>query len=126
MEKPSPTNWLESQTEPEILSESCNGNVVEVDILISADLFQFQGHFPGQPIFPGVAQLDWAARLSVKYFGDLGTIVGLSQIKFTNLIEPGNRLCLKLELQVEKRRIVFSYLRDDDKCSSGCLELNPI
>jgi 3-hydroxymyristoyl/3-hydroxydecanoyl-(acyl carrier protein) dehydratase len=125
MENPTSMTWLKSQTEPEILSERRDANVVEVDILMSADLFQFQGHFPERPIFPGVAQLDWAAHLSAKYFGSLGTIIGLSQIKFTNLIEPGNRLCLRMELQIEKRRIVFSYLRDDSKCSSGCFELSP-
>ncbi|USG62617.1 beta-hydroxyacyl-ACP dehydratase [Sneathiella marina] len=125
MEKPSSTNWLDSQTEPEILSVLRDGNLVEVDILMSVELFQFQGHFPEQPIFPGVAQLDWAARLSAKYFGNLGTIVGLSQIKFTNLIEPGDRLCLTLELQPEKRRVFFAFKQGENKCSSGCLELSP-
>lgn len=115
--------WSQSQTAPEILTLQRNGDQIEIEILVSPYLFQFQGHFPDQPIFPGVAQLDWVARISAEYFDNPGEIIGLRQIKFASLIEPGNRLCLKLELQREKNRIAFTYSRDEQLCSSGFLDL---
>lgn len=56
----------------------------------------FGGHFPGRPILPGVAQIDWAARRG----GDLGfagqTFTGLSGIKFAAPVAPGAVLALTL------------------------------
>jgi 3-hydroxymyristoyl/3-hydroxydecanoyl-(acyl carrier protein) dehydratase len=124
MDKLSLKKWSQSQTAPEILTLQRNGDQIEIEILVSPYLFQFQGHFPDQPIFPGVAQLDWVARMAAEHFDDPGEIIGLSQIKFANLIEPGNRLHLKLDLQREKNRIAFKYFREGQVCSSGFLDLS--
>ena len=57
----------------------------------------FDGHFPGYPILPAVAQMDLIIRFASKY---LGTGIAVSQIrrmKFVKLIKPFTTILLKLE-----------------------------
>ncbi len=115
--------WANSLTEPEILSESVSSDNVELTLFLPADLFQFKGHFPGQPILPGIAQVDWAARYSEKYIGHFGSYSKLGQLKFSKLIEAEQTVTLKLRHVKNKRRIHFSYEVDKEVCSSGFLEL---
>ncbi|PHQ69452.1 MAG: thioester dehydrase [Sneathiella sp.] len=125
-EKPT-QKWAESRTEPEILretrSEGPDGPVIELQLRASEDLFQFQGHFPGEPILPGVAQLDWVARLSARYLGCGDHIGKLGQLKFSKLITAGEELTLRLAYDTKKNRISFSYRDGTEICSSGYLVL---
>ena len=65
-------------------------------LALDPDLLAFQGHFPGDPILPGVVQVDWAIRFGTEAFGPLGRFCGLDQVKFLGLIRPGERLQLQL------------------------------
>lgn len=86
------------------------------------DLFQFQGHFPGQPVLPGVAQLDWAVLFAKERFSGLGQIHEVAQLKYKRLIRPGDRLSLKLDYQRKKGQVIFNYSIDGDVCSSGIIK----
>ncbi len=55
----------------------------------------FQGHFPDNPILPGVVQVDWAIRFGQEAFGPLGDFQGMLNLKFMDLIRPGERLELR-------------------------------
>lgn len=65
-------------------------------LALDPDLLAFQGHFPGDPILPGVVQVDWAIRFGAEAFGPLGRFCGLDQVKFLGLIRPGERVELQL------------------------------
>ena len=65
-------------------------------LALDPDLLVFQGHFPGDPILPGVVQVDWAIRFGTEAFGPLGRFRGLEQVKFLGLIRPGERVELQL------------------------------
>jgi hypothetical protein len=65
-------------------------------LALDPDLLAFQGHFPGDPILPGVVQVDWAIRFGTEAFGPLGRFCGLDQVKFLGLIRPGERVELQL------------------------------
>ena len=78
--------WLE-KTDTEAL--------VRLDI--EAQLTVFQGHFPQQPILPGVAQLDWALTLGHAAFALPPCFMGLQALKFVHPIAPGTLLFLQLK-----------------------------
>ncbi|MEX1036436.1 MAG: hypothetical protein WDZ54_10800 [Sneathiella sp.] len=123
MQKPSDTRWSDSRTEPDILSEQRDGDIVELELFADAELFQFKGHFPGEPVLPGVAQLDWAARFARQYFGFQGSFSKMGQIKFAKLVRADRTLLLRLEWGRDKGRITFSFRDDGELCSSGYFEL---
>jgi len=77
----------------------------------------FQGHFPGNPVFPGVLQMEALAQcggilaLSLSEEGDWDTyFVKMDKVKFRNMVYPGDTLILHMELLMPiKRGIVKMY-----------------
>jgi len=64
---------------------------------IDRSLACFAGHFPGQPIVPGVAQLDWAIGFGREAFDIRGAFEGVDALKFQRVIAPGMVVTLSLE-----------------------------
>lgn len=68
---------------------------------------QFQGHFPGIPIMPGMLQLEAAAQLSCIVMlmlpeyqeGYIGLFTGLDEVKFRRMVVPGDKLIIITELK---------------------------
>ena len=69
----------------------------------------FQGHFPGQPILPGVVQVDWALRLGAELFGPLGDFRALEHLKFQATIGPEEAVTLRLAWDADQRLLAFEY-----------------
>lgn len=72
----------------------------------------FQGHFPGNPIMPGVlitealAQVGAVAVLSIpENKGKLGVFTGIDGFRFRKQVVPGDVLTLTAELTTFKRGI---------------------
>ena len=72
----------------------------------------FQGHFPGNPIMPGVliiealAQVGAVAILSIEENkGKLGVFTGIDKVRFRKKVKPGDILRLETELTTFKRNI---------------------
>jgi len=72
----------------------------------------FTGHFPGQPIFPGVMILEAMAQaagvLGFKTMGNndqLYLYAGIDKARFKRPVVPGDRLDLAIELIKERRGI---------------------
>jgi 3-hydroxyacyl-[acyl-carrier-protein] dehydratase len=65
----------------------------------------FQGHFPGDPIMPGVPQLEALAQLGALMMlqsehgkGKLMVFAGIDNVRFRRIVVPGDRLDLECEL----------------------------
>lgn len=65
----------------------------------------FQGHFPGNPIMPGVLQLEALAQcsapilLTMDAFKDKLTLfAGMENVRFKNIVRPGDRLDMEIQL----------------------------
>ncbi len=76
---------------------------------VSADEYYFKGHFPGNPIMPGVlmvealAQTGAVAILSMEENqGKNALFGGIDKLKFKRQVVPGDRL--KLEVKIIKKK----------------------
>lgn len=83
----------------------------------------FQGHFPGHPVLPGVAQIHWAARTAQRHLACRGQFSGLEALKFLRLIVPPTEISLELDWEADTGLLCFRYTRAGDRkvCSSGRL-----
>jgi len=73
----------------------------------------FQGHFPGQPIMPGVLQLEAMAQAgsivlyrNLNVAGKIGYFMSADDVKFRKPVVPGDTLFIEVELLVKKRAIM--------------------
>ncbi len=72
----------------------------------------FQGHFPGQPIMPGVLQLEALAQLTgilmqrkLENTGMLGVLAAIDKVRFRGTVVPGDQLRLEVEtLRLNRNR----------------------
>lgn len=76
---------------------------------IPANLLYFDGHFPGNPVLPGIVQTHWAVHYAREHWGDLGEFTGLEAVKFQQLVVPSTRLQLELDYSPAKGKLYFSY-----------------
>lgn len=65
----------------------------------------FQGHFPGNPIMPGVLQLEAMAQCSAPilltmdaYKGKLLLFASMENVRFKSIVRPGDRLDMEVEM----------------------------
>lgn len=65
----------------------------------------FNGHFPGNPIMPGVLQIEALAQLSAgmvmtqdAYKGKLALFAGIDGARFKRVVRPGDRLDMFAEI----------------------------
>ena len=65
----------------------------------------FNGHFPGNPIMPGVLQVEALAQMGAgilmtlpEYKGKLCVFTGIDKLKFRNIVRPGDRIDMEVYL----------------------------
>ena len=118
--------WQGAHREPEILSEKIEAQKVVLGLRIVSALFQFQGHFPAQPILPGVAQLDWAVRYGTRFFKLNLPVKEVSQLKYRHFIIPDIDIFLELNFRPQTKSIAFIYKSEDKVFSSGIIGLKEV
>ena len=73
---------------------------------VTATEWFFQGHFPGQPIMPGVLQVEALAQTMGIFvaqqpgFGDrLGLFASIEECRFKRIVTPGDQLRLQVTME---------------------------
>lgn len=114
-------------TGPTILSSDFNVELKEyhAELMAPHNLCYLQGHFPGQPILPGVVQIAWVVETGRKLFAALGEFEKMEAVKFQQVIQPGERFKLKLRLDSAKNTLLFYYTISDRSVSSGRIAFRP-
>ncbi len=72
---------------------------------VSGDEYFFQGHFPGNPIMPGVLQIEALAQAGAvaalslpENRGKLVLFAGIDGVRFKRMVLPGETLTLAVEM----------------------------
>ncbi len=56
----------------------------------------FSGHFPGEPILPGIAQIAMVLETIRRAEGRDVCIAGLKRVRFKQVIEPGDEITIRV------------------------------
>ena len=96
------------------------GGRCRVTVGIPDDLRYVEGHFPGDPIVPGVAQLLPLVHEPIaEAWPDLGAPVAIKRLKFREALRPGD--ALEVELSRAGPKVRFEIRKGDVRCTSGVL-----
>ena len=95
------------------------GKKITAERLFSPEDFFFRGHFPGNPIVPGVIITEAMAQVGGVLFNysfrdelqkegfSNAYLMGLDRCRFRNPVVPGDRVLLEVELVRRRSRIIF-------------------
>lgn len=110
---------LEPGKFPQLLSCRHSVDRIVLELRVRPGLVYFDGHFPGQPILPGVAQLAWVERYGKIFFVIDQPFLTMEVIKFKKIIQPGALLSMTLEWKRETGKLYFEVESADASHSSG-------
>lgn len=111
---------------PDILKLRVAETELQIRLRVPPRLSVFTGHFPSQPVLPGVLQVHWAVRLAMLSYSFLqnqeAEFTQLRGIKFNTVVLPDQQLQLDLRLNPDKSSVKFNYSDTQEKYSSGLLQ----
>ena len=105
---------------PRVLSLTGDESQVLLQLEISPDLDWFRGHFPDQPVLPGVVQLHWAVLVAQACYNLADTPKEIKRLKFKNIVTPPQTLQLTVSLR-GSYEIQFDFSNSGATFSEGRL-----
>jgi hypothetical protein len=106
---------------PTVVNSAVGETEARFDLELDPDLRWFDGHFPTQPILPGVAQLHIAALIAEDAWGEAVAGREMSRVKFRHVMQPGDKVTLVLEKK-GAGRIDFRYAQGNEIMASGAFK----
>ena len=98
------------------------GNSITTQRTLREDEYFFQGHFPGNPIMPGVLLCEACFQTGAILMGaskqpGLGVVTRIKDTKFKNFARPGDTLTIKVTLddKVDNAYYMSGTINIDDK-----------
>ncbi len=105
--------------QPVVLSQSQSADDYIFSLEFPPELACFKGHFPNQPIYPGVGQIGFLQHFAKSIWSDLNWCQGYEQLKFQNLICP--YAVEQLKLSRKEHKVSFELRDSEQILASGRL-----
>jgi 3-hydroxymyristoyl/3-hydroxydecanoyl-(acyl carrier protein) dehydratase len=97
-------------------------NEISADIHVPSDSSWFDGHFPGEPILPGVAQIGMVVDAIRKARNQDLKISSVRRVRFKRIIRPDDQLkIIAVPLKQEAGSYSFRILIRDEAVCSGVM-----
>jgi 3-hydroxyacyl-[acyl-carrier-protein] dehydratase len=100
---------------------------IEARWQITGDEDFLRGHFPGNPIVPGVIQLEALAQAGAitllgdeRYAGKLALFAGVEKVRFRRLVRPGDELLLEVDVERLSARGGWAQARSSVEGDTTC------
>jgi len=97
-------------------------NEISADIRVPSDSPWFDGHFPGEPILPGVAQIGMVFDTIKKAHNQELMVSSVRRVRFKRIIRPDDQLkIIAVPLKQETDSYSFLILIQDETVCSGVM-----
>jgi 3-hydroxymyristoyl/3-hydroxydecanoyl-(acyl carrier protein) dehydratase len=107
--------------EPLFIRTQSSARALHQAFHVPSDFAWFEGHFPGEPILPGIAQVRMAISSGRVLLGHAGQPRAIYQLKFKAPIRPDHILVLNLQRLDDRATVLFSYRSASGEHASGRL-----
>lgn len=93
-----------------IINSRCSSSgEVYAEIEIGINSPWFSGHFPDEPILPGIAQLSMVMETIKMAFRDQIRITALKRVRFKKIVRPESRLMILVTPGIKKDESVYFF-----------------
>jgi len=113
----------EPPTMPEVREMRAAVGAVELDLAIPRNLAYLDGHFPGLPIVPGVALIDWVIEFAARHLPLRVEAAQTFVVKFRHVMRPGELVTLSLRYEAGRRQLAFAYRNDARPLATGTIDI---
>ena len=97
-------------------------NEIEAEIQVPPDSPWFSGHFPGDPILPGVAQIGMVKNVIQQARGQDLSVSSVRRVRFKQIIRPDDKLNLTAApLKENAGAYSFRILVENEEVCSGVM-----
>jgi hypothetical protein len=110
-------------TMPEVREMRAAVGAVELDLAIPGNLAYLDGHFPGLPIVPGVALIDWVIEFAARHLPLRVEAAQTFLVKFRHVMRPGELVTLSLRYEAGRRQLAFAYRNDARPLATGTIDI---
>ena len=90
--------------------------LAKAELEINAAHKIFEGHFPGQPVTPGVCMMQMIKEITEKIVGSKTQLIRADEMKFLSIIDPQKNNHIRAEIKYsitdDKVTVVASLLKD--------------
>jgi 3-hydroxymyristoyl/3-hydroxydecanoyl-(acyl carrier protein) dehydratase len=89
---------------------------------VDADSPWFRGHFPGNPVYPGIAQLGLVFDLLQKHTDTPLRLVDIRRVRFKQMVVPEDNLVVEASPKKDRDgAFAFRILKADTVMTSGMM-----
>lgn len=101
-----------------------SSNEILADVITSGKSPWFSGHFPGEPILPGVAQLGMVFDAIKQACGNNLKISGVKRVKFKKIIKPGDKIQIIASKKNDNNKLyTFKVMVDAQIACNGIMSV---
>lgn len=104
---------------PDVLGQELTDGRLTLECRVPTELIYFDGHFPNNPILPGIVQTHWAEYYGRQILSVKGDFTSLEAVKFQQVIPPESHVTLTLKYDKNKNKLIFQYQSKRGVHSSG-------
>lgn len=87
-------------------------NILEASVTVPCDSIWFAGHFPGEPILPGIAIVHAVSEVieqEAQKRGETVRTASLKRVRFTGPVRPGDTILLHLTSEDVRGETCFNF-----------------